>query len=53
VLELGAGKVAGEHVEEQADVGRDFLVTGQQGEVGVDAGCLGIVIARAEVGVTA
>ncbi len=44
---------AGEHVEEVGDVRRERQVRGQQAQVRVDAGGLGVVVAGADVDVAA
>ena len=51
VLELRLGQIPRQDVEEQAHVGRDFLVGREQGEVRVEPRGLGIVVAGAEMGI--
>ena len=53
MLEPRGSQVAGEHVEEQPDVRGNLLIGGQQREVRVDAGGLGVVVPGPEVGVAA
>ena len=50
---LGRAAVAGEEVEHLGDVGADPLVGGEEAEVGVEAGRLGVVVAGADMDVLA
>src|SRR6185369_2085218 len=49
----GLPAVPGQHVEQVGQVGRHLRVGGQQAEVLVDAGRLGVVVARTDVAVPA